>query len=56
MLFRMYDMDKASHAHLFESYLKLGELEVLSTKNFFKIYEKSKSRTIEKMVVCALSQ
>ena len=56
MLFRMYDMDKASHAHLFESYLKLGELEVLSTKNFFKIYEKSKSRTIEKMVVCAFSQ
>ena len=29
--------------------LKLGELEVLSTKIFFKVFDKSKSRPIEKM-------
>ena len=29
--------------------LKLGELEVLSKKLFFKVFDKSKSRPIEKM-------
>ena len=54
MLFRMYDMVKTSHAQLnalkiTSMHLKLGELEVLSTKIFFKVFEKSKSRPIEKM-------
>ena len=29
--------------------LELGELVVLSTKTFFKVFENSKSRPIEKM-------
>ena len=29
--------------------LNLGELEVLSTKMFFKVFDKSKSKPIEKM-------
>ena len=45
MLFRMYDMDMASHAHL-------NALEVLSTNIFFKEFEKSKFQTrIEKMCI-----
>ena len=30
-------------------HFKLGEIEALSTKYLFKIFEKRKSRTIEKM-------
>ena len=30
-------------------HLKLREIEVLSTKFFFKVFEKAKSRPIEKM-------
>ena len=30
-------------------HLKLGEIEVLNTKLFFKVFEKSESRPIEKM-------
>ena len=32
-------------------HLKLGEIEVLSTKLFFKIFEKTTSRAIEKMCI-----
>ena len=30
-------------------HIKLGEIEVLSTKLFLKVFGKTKSRTIEKM-------
>ena len=31
-------------------HIKLGKLEVLSIRIFFKVFEKSKSRPIEKML------
>ena len=32
-------------------HIRMGELEVLSTKIFFKLFEKSKSRPIEEMFI-----
>ena len=65
MLFRMYDMVKDFSStvlciavHIFELslecytiHVKLGELEVPSTKDSFKTFEKSKSRPTEKIRV-----
>ena len=45
----MYDMVETSHAHLNAGLDTWGELEVLSTKFFFKVFEKSKSNSTVKM-------
>ena len=45
MLFRMYDMGKASHAHA-QNWV---HLKFLVLKSFSKKFEKSKSRPIKKM-------
>ena len=51
LLLRMYEMVMgfSCTCECETIHLKLGELQVLSTKNFFKIFEESKSRPIEKI-------